>query len=329
MGYNRENYRRIRHEFESKYKIARDDADRRCAEVWAVIPGVRDIDAQLSRAGLEIMRAITAGGQERENISAMIDRVRERNEALQSRRRELLLAHGYPEDYTDVRYDCPNCGDSGYIDGIMCDCMKRELVYAGCESSGIGRLMREQNFENFTLDYYRTNTVTYEEMERVLTTAYRFANGFTENSGVNLVFIGGTGLGKTHLSSAIARRVIERGFDVVYVSAQSLISDFERERFGNSSTGTGVGDTARYTECDLLIIDDLGTEVTNQFTVACLYNVINTRLNLCRSTLISANLNQNELRSRYTDRIASRLFGEYRVLRFVGTDVRAQKLSGK
>ena len=142
----------------------------------------------------------------------------------------------------------------------------------------------------------------------------------------NLLLIGGTGLGKTHLSSALAKRVIERGFDVKYVSAMDLISDFELKRFGNSISAHESDDTATYYDCDLLIIDDLGTEMTNQFTVSCLYNVINVRINNAKCTVISTNLAQNDLRQRYWDRITSRLFGEYRPLLFVGTDIRAQKL---
>jgi DNA replication protein DnaC len=326
MGYNRENYRRIRAEYETKYNKAREEADRRRAEVWEAIPEVRAIDAELGRVGLEIMGAIMSSNADTQE---MIKKIREKNESLQEKRKALLIKGGYPGDYTDVHYECPVCCDSGYVDGRMCECMRRELILAGCESSGIGQLMKEQNFENFSLEYYSKSIDTYTEMENVLTVAYRFANSFSETGSGNLAFIGGTGLGKTHLSSAIARRVIERGFDVSYVSAQGMFSDFERERFGNSSASGGEGNTERYFECDLLIIDDLGTEVTNQFTVSCLYNVINTRLNLKKSTIISANLRQDELRQRYSDRITSRLFGEYRILRFVGTDVRAQKLGSK
>ncbi len=326
MGYNRENYRRIRAEYENKYKKAREDADRRRDEIREKISGIREIDAELGRVGLEIMGAIMSAGGDTELLVA---KIRAKNENLQKKREELLIKNGYPADYTDVKYDCPLCCDSGYVNGRMCDCMRRELILAGCESSGIGQLMKEQNFDNFSLDYYSKSIDTYSEMENVLTTVYRFANNFSENGSGNLAFIGGTGLGKTHLSSAVARRVIERGFDVSYVSAQGMISDFESERFGNSSTQGGGGETNRYFDCDLLIIDDLGTEVINQFTVACLYNVINTRLNLKKSTVISANLKQDELRQRYSDRITSRILGEYRILRFVGTDVRAQKLVRK
>jgi DNA replication protein DnaC len=142
----------------------------------------------------------------------------------------------------------------------------------------------------------------------------------------SLLFLGGTGLGKTHLSTAVARTVIGRGYDVFYNSAVGMISDFEFRRFGNGLAQSEVDDTARYTECDLLIIDDLGTEVVNQFTLSCLYHVINTRLNLGLPTLISTNLTADELRRVYSDRITSRLLCEYLLIPFFGTDVRRQKL---
>ena len=141
MGYNRENFRRIREVYAVKYKTARERADLRLKEVWAAVPGLREIDRELSRVGLEIMKAISAGG----DTAAMIAAIRRRNEELQARRGELLRTAGYTADYTDVQYDCPACCDSGYADGVMCECMRRELILAACESSGIAQLMREQN----------------------------------------------------------------------------------------------------------------------------------------------------------------------------------------
>ena len=326
MGYNSENYRRIRGDYETKYKRAHEDADRRRAQLHEAVPGVREIDAQLGRVGLEIMSAIVKGGAA---TAKQIGEIREKNEQLQAKRAELLSKYGYPEDYSDVRYECSVCSDSGFVDGKMCACMKKELVMAGCESSGMGHLMRSQSFENFSLDYYRQNAAEQAEMDRNLSVAYRYAENFKVGVSGNLLLMGGTGLGKTHLCSAMARVIIEGGHDVYYTGAQGLISDFERQRFGNSTSYGGGEDVDRYFECDLLIIDDLGTEVTNQFTVACLFNVINTRLSSGRCTIINTNLSPSELQSRYTDRIVSRLLGEYRTMRFVGRDVRAQKLAKK
>lgn len=167
-------------------------------------------------------------------------------------------------------------------------------------------------------------------MQYNLQTVREYAETFSMEEGgdapKSLLFLGGTGLGKTHLSTAVARRVIERGYDVFYNSAVGLLSDFEARRFGSATVGNEEDNVARYTECDLLIIDDLGTEVVNQFTLSCLYHVLNTRLNLQKPTIISTNLGSAELRKTYSDRIMSRLIGEYLLIPFYGTDVRKQKL---
>ena len=203
--------------------------------------------------------------------------------------------------------------------------MLHELVMAGYESSGMSRLMLSQNFDNFDLGYYKTNSAHYDNMVNVFDTMKAYAENFKVGCGHNLALFGGTGLGKTHLSSAVAGRLIERGFDVLYAGAVTMISDFENRRFGTGMSEDG-GSVDKYTECELLIIDDLGTEVINQFTVSCIYNVINTRLNKKLSTIISTNLQPAEFRQKYWDRITSRVLGEYQVLLFNGSDIRAQKL---
>ena len=161
-------------------------------------------------------------------------------------------------------------------------------------------------------------------MSRVYGRMRDFAENFTSENGENLALFGGTGLGKTHLSSAVAGRIIERGFDVVYTTAVDLVSDYENRRFGTGMNADG-GDVEKYSSCELLIIDDLGTEVVNQFTVSCIYNVINTRLNKRLSTILSTNLTQGEFRQKYWDRITSRVFGEYQPLLSTGVDIRRQK----
>ncbi len=203
----------------------------------------------------------------------------------------------------------------------MCACMKRELVKCGLESSGLGRLLDRQSFENFSLDYYSGKDRASAETNFRLLKSY--AESFTGKGDDSWLLLGGTGLGKTHLSTSVARTVIEKGFDVVYATAQDVISAFEAKRFGGDYESDRE---ERYFNCDLLIIDDLGVEVTNQFTVSCIYNIINSRINSRRATLISTNLTQGELRSRYADRITSRLFGEFRPLLFTGRDIRGQKL---
>ncbi len=320
MGYNRDDLIRIKSEYREKYQRARRSADMRADEVYIRVPRIKEIDIALSRTALEIMSAVTSG---KESADVALARVRARNAELMEERERLLVSAGYPADYTDVRYDCEKCDDSGYVDGKMCECMKRELVMAGYESSGLGRLIATQSFENFSLDYYKVGGANYQNMQLYFTSLRSFAQGFSSDTYRNFLLIGGTGLGKTHLSTAVAKTVIERGFDVLYVSAIDMFADFEKKQFGN---GEGTDNTRRYFECDLLIIDDLGTELTNQFTVSCLYNVINSRINSARSTFINTNLSKKEIEAKYAERITSRLFGEYYPLVFSGIDIRKQKM---
>jgi len=206
--------------------------------------------------------------------------------------------------------------------------MHRALVMAGYESSGIGKLIRTQSFESFRLDYY-TDPSDLDTMRKVLEHCTNFVNEFSTDNARSMLFVGGTGLGKTHLSTSVAKAIIDRGFDVVYDTTQNILADFEYERFVRGYSDNTGNRTAKYFDCDLLIIDDLGTEMSNQFTVACIYNIINTRINNSKSMIISTNLNQKEMRERFGERIVSRLFGEFMALRFAGKDVRLQKALGK
>ena len=237
----------------------------------------------------------------------------------------MLMDNGFDPAYTEVKYECTLCGDTGYVDCKMCECMRRKLVEAGYEASGMADLLRTQSFDNFSLEYYASNPSVHQHMSKVYDIMKRYADTFESRKSGNLVLFGGTGLGKTHLSSAVAGKVIEAGYDVFYASAVGCLADFEYQRFGNASGSVSGTQLDRYFECDLLILDDLGTEIGNQFTTSVLYNLINTRLNRRVSTIISTNLTQDEFRKRYWDRITSRVLGEYTVLPFVGTDVRLLK----
>ena len=323
MGYNREDYIRIKAEFSQKYIAARERAGEKRMELHAKFPRIREIDALLSRTGMDIMGVIASG----KNTDEQIKMIRRRNDTLLSERGDILRENGYPEDYSDIKYECDKCGDTGFVNTKMCDCMKKALILAGYESSGIGALMRTQSFENFSLDFYRGGGGNPETMRMAYELLKKFADGFDRDTYKNFLFIGGTGLGKTHLSTSVAKRVIDGGHDVLYVTAVGMIGDYEEKRFGD---GRGAGhDISRYTDAELLIIDDLGTEVTNQFTLACLYDVLNNRINSRKCTIINTNLSVKELESRYSDRIYSRLMGEYTPVLFVGADIRKQKIKIK
>ena len=306
-------------------KIKADaEATIRLKEVYKLCPELREIDSEFPRIGQELI-GVFADLKDQAKAQKRIAELKAESEAMEKVRAELLAALGHPADYTRPHYFCEKCQDTGYTEFKMCECMRRELVMLGYKSSGLGALLGKQRFENFNLDYYQGEDRF--TMEQNLEICQSYAKTFGKNNE-SLLFMGNTGLGKTHLSTSIAASVIERGFDVVYETSQNLISTFSFERFhsyGNFDNRQSGG-SSRYFECDLLIIDDFGTEETNQFSVACFYNLINTRSNNSLPIIINTNLTRSDIRNRYTDRIASRLFGEFAVLSFPGKDIRMQKL---
>ena len=319
MGYNKEDYARIKAEFSQKYILARQEAEMRSFELRSRFPRIREIDSLLARTGMDIMGVIASG----KNTDEQIARIRERNEKLIEERRNILRNEGYPENYSDVKYECEICGDTGFVGTKMCTCMKKALALAGYESAGIGKLMGTQSFENFSLDYYKKENAN--EMTQSVARVRDFAENFDGRIYKNFLFLGGTGLGKTHLSTAVAKTVIDGGHSVTYVTAVGMIGDFEKKRFGNG-VGAANNDIERYSDCDLLIIDDFGTEVVNQFTVSCIYDVINERMNSRKCTIISTNLMPKEIDAKYGERIYSRIMGEYNPIIFIGRDIRQQRI---
>lgn len=320
MAYNRDDYVRIKEEFSNKYAKAQKRAEIRRFELYGIIPELRELDKVLSGTGMEIMKIIASGEAD---IEKKIAELKERNARINEERRALLVKNGYAPDYTDVKYECEKCSDTGFVDTKMCECMKRELIIAGYESSGIAELIRTQNFDNFSLGYYAESDLA--RMRAYVDILKKFADDFNDDTYANFLMLGATGLGKTHLSSAVAKSVIDKGFDVLYVTSVGMTGDFEAERFGNSVGSRQKNKTSRYYDAELLIIDDLGTEVSNQFTLSCLYDVINTRINKHLCTFVNTNLTAKEIDARYSERITSRLFGEYTSIVFVGTDIRKQK----
>ncbi len=320
MGFNRENYRKIKEEYDGKYLRAQEEAQFRRAEVHAALPEIERIDRELSVTGFNIFDATLRGDM------AELESVKERNKTLLEKRAEIMKLAGFEPNYTEIKYECPICGDTGVVEHSMCKCMRKKLVEAGIETSGMSDLIKRQNFSNFSLEYYKHSPDSYKRMKAIYDILKRYAEDFDPSRSQSLALFGGTGLGKTHLSSAIAGEVIERGNDVYYTSAANMFSDFEQRRFGTSASFDASGDVQQYFTCDLLIIDDLGSEMINQFTVSCLYNVVNTRLNRKKPTMLSSNFTQEEFKKKYWDRIASRIFGEYVILPFVGKDIREMKV---
>lgn len=311
--YAYDNYRKVKEIIESRRLNAINESEERNLEAAAKSEEIRNIDRELRGVGLLLFKTACNGGD--------IAPIRERNLSLCEKRRAALKELGLPEDYTDVHYTCPHCSDTGFIGTKMCSCFREMLITENIKSSGMGALIEKQSFDNFDLNKYKDNKENYARMKSNLAEAKKFAENFGKTPAT-ILFIGKTGTGKTHLSTAIAKAVIEKGFEVLYDSAQNIVSAFENDKF-KSGYGPYEPQGDKYLECDLLILDDLGTEFVNQFTISCLYNLINTRQNKGLSTLISTNLSAEDLRTKYEDRIYSRITGyDSKIFLFAGKDLR-------
>lgn len=304
------NYKKVKDEIENRRLSAVATAELHNEEVRERSAEIRKIDEELTRTGLAIFRTACMGGD--------LAPVRARNQELCEKRRALLVSLGYGADYTEPQYTCKKCSDTGYVDTKMCDCLREALIRENFRTSGMGGLLERQSFDNFDLARYKKDGENiYQRMQANFTAAKRFAENFREKRG-NLFLVGTTGAGKTHLTTAIARKVLDLGFDVIYETAQNVMAAFEQDRFHSGYAQT-EGKAEKYMDCTLLILDDLGTEFTNAFTVSCLYNLLNERQNKGLSTVISTNVPPMQLREKYEDRIYSRLIGaDYQILSFDG-----------
>jgi len=317
MSYSREIVEAVFGDFDKKRKKSKESQKKRLLEVYSRIPEVKAVDYELSSTGLQILAASLQG---KEGLEERLNVIRAKNRELQEKRASLLVSNGFDRDYTEQKYECDKCHDEGYINEKMCSCLRNALITKQLEASGVGQLISGQSFENFSLEMYPAQV--REEMACLFEDLKEYATDFSKESS-NVLFFGGTGLGKTHLSTAIAKTVIEKGYYVIYETATNIFSDFESDRFRDRYAGEEPV-SKKYMECDLLIIDDLGTEVVTNFTVSCLYNLINTRLNKKLPIILSTNLNSGEIRKLYNDRITSRLFGDFEIKVFKGTDNRGK-----
>lgn len=316
MSYRKENLKKVRQAFTEKRSAALGRSRERLDRLHRDYPDLAGIDSALAMTGMRLVEEITKGS---DGIQERVQAVRAENEKLQADRADLLAFYGFSPDYTDVQYACPHCEDTGYRGIEMCTCMKKALAEAGLESAGLAQLAKSQSFETFDLKYYSGEN--RQRIEQTLLFCRQYAETFTDKAE-SLLFVGNTGLGKTHLSTSVAVKVVEKGYDVVYNSAPQLFSSLEAEKFGRAAEVTA----SDLFDAELLIIDDLGSENPSALNVNFLYNLVNTRLVTKKPTIINTNLTPGELQKRYTDRVASRLLGEYRVMRFAGNDIRMQKI---
>ncbi len=288
--------------------------------IYSRIPEIADIDQRLRMQMVELVGATIKKGAE---LNAAVSALEKESLELQARKAELLVEHGYEISYLDDIYSCPVCHDTGYVGGKMCACLK--ALYNAELTRELSSLLKNSDecFEKFDLSLYGD---ARESMEIVFDTCREYAQSFSERS-MNLMFQGGTGLGKTFLSACIARVVAANGHSVCYETASAALEAFETKKFSRDAETAEKAATKvdRMLDCELMILDDLGTEMPTPMAVSALYTLINTRLVGGRKTIISTNLEDTELLRRYNPQICSRLDGEFTKLPFFGTDIRALK----
>ena len=291
----------------------------RIAAIYEKEPRLGEIERELRRTAAHVLAATFR--RQGDPVAAM-QQLKKENLALQQERDWILRAEGLEPDDLTVQPICPTCGGTGYVGAVMCECLK-ELCRQE-QKKELTNLFGAESFEKFRLDLYpeqydnQLKRSPREVMNRTYHDTLSYAQNFTCTSP-SLLFVGATGLGKTYLSACIARTVADRGFSVSYAPVGQLMAAFENEKF-RPQPDTSC--TEEYFSCDLLIIDDLGPEMTTQFTISALYQILNTRLMGAKPTIVSTNLPLGDLSARYSEQIASRLLGAYRLYKFYGDDIR-------
>ncbi len=322
MSYDGKLLARARDELDRIRQDNAAESARRTAEAYEKRPELRRIDEALRAQMTELARL--SFGREAD-AGEKIEKLREENLALQRRREELLAELGHGGDWLDEIVSCEKCRDSGVYHGGVCTCLRR--LYNAELTRDVGVLLKngDESFDKFDLSLYDdrplpgSGIVPRETMKKVFAEARSFAESFSQSSP-NLLFQGGTGLGKTFLSACVARAAAEKGFSVCYDTAAAVIGSFEAQKFSRDEEADAR--VKRMLSCDLMILDDLGTEMPTPMADSALYTLINTRLIEGRKTIISTNLSFDAMEKRYSGQICSRIRGEYRLLPFVGRDIR-------
>lgn len=319
MAYSKETYKKAEQELAQRRSRALAEREEHHRIAVETAPEILEAEEKMSRAGLATIKAIGMGAADAKEY---IQKLSEINLEAQAQRRLLLKSNGFPEDWLDVHYTCKKCEDKGFVSGIMCGCFKELLKSIEYEKLCSKLPVGNCRFDNFKLDFYPdgAGTSPKKRMESVLNYCKEYAADFSRRSP-SLLLYGKTGLGKTHLSLAIAGKAVEEGYGVIYSSAQNLFNKLEKDKFGKADANTEEA----ILDCDLLIIDDLGAEFTTQFTVSALYNIVNSRELEGKPTIISTNLMPEQLTKAYGERIASRILSNYVMLYFDGSDIRQIK----
>ena len=310
---------RAREALEDERRENQAEQQRRTDLIYHRIPEIESIDRRMRSQMSDLVRLTLSRPAD---LSHRLEKLQKENLDLQMRKAELLHAQGFPIDYLDEIVSCKACGDTGMVDGRLCACMERRYNRELTKELSVLLRSGDESFERFDLSLYpdtpeQESGVSARSAMRIVFSACRgFADSFPDVPANlrNLLLRGESGLGKTYLSACIARSVAERGYSVCYDTASAALEAFEKQKF------------SRIPE-DLMILDDLGTEMATPAAASALYTLINTRLTRSLHTVISTNCSDDELRRRYSPQICSRLFGEFLELPFYGNDIRLMKRS--
>lgn len=289
-------------------------------EIYKKIPKIKSIDDEISSTGFKIASAILKGTDVENSILKLKHRITD----LKIQKAELLAANKYPVDYLEVKYKCKKCKDTGYVGSSRCSCFKQRLIDKYYQQSNLKDILSRENFDTFNIAFYSTDKYGNEElsprrnMEEILTYCINYANTFNKHHE-NLFFYGTSGLGKTFLSNCIAKELLDKGIIVIYQTCANLIDIIRASRFDDSMDKDMIEDLLT---CDLLIIDDLGTEPQTAYSQSELFNVINSRILAGKKMIISTNFSLEDLNNLYPERIKSRLFGHFTMFKFYGDDIR-------
>lgn len=315
MKYNSKTIEKANSELERRRLTAERQAEERKKEFLNEHPEYADIELQLAKTGADAIKVVF-GCPDPEGY---IEKLKKISLDYQKAKKELLESSGLDENYLEPHYTCPKCRDTGYVNGVICSCYEELLKKISYEALSKQTPLQLSGFEDFDISLYK-DSAARQKMSKILDYCKEYAEKFDTDS-VSLFMYGETGLGKTHLSLAIAEKAIKKGFNVVYGSANDFFSMIERERFGRSELPDGTTEE-KLMSCDLLILDDLGAEYITKLSVAELYSIINSRMARELPTIISTNVALDELEKIYNNRITSRIIGTYQMLHFVGNDIR-------
>lgn len=327
MNLKRSQYKSIMRQYEEKQLFLKHEMKRRKEEIYAKIPLIKVLDDEIATNSVNTTYYIIEHPQE---AQLKLEELQENNFILSRKKISLLIENNYPRDYLQPKYDCNMCEDTGYIGNEKCTCLKQAMINIAYEQSNIKNIIREENFNTFCFNYYsdkvdsRFPLSPLENIRKIYSKCKNFVNNF-DNEFTNIILFGQAGLGKTFLCNCIAKALLDTSHTVIYLTSFQLFKLFEDYKFNNRDEKISEEKIESIFDCDLLIIDDLGTELNNKFTGVELFNCLNTRLLNKKSTVISTNLTSTDWSKQYSDRIVSRIFGNYEPLKLFGSDIRLKK----